>query len=98
MLAKYNIKSVALPPKKIACYLPPVKEALGLKMPGIYSIPCECGKVYVGQSGRTILHRIKKHDRHQTSQQWPNIVSTMTIPLNYKTPSYSPPRQVTWTD
>jgi hypothetical protein len=64
MLAKYNIKSVALPPKKIASYLPPVKEALGLKIPGIYSIPCECGKAYVGQSGRTILHRIKEHDRH----------------------------------
>jgi hypothetical protein len=43
--------SVALPPKNIASYLPPVKEALGLKTPGTYSIPCECGKVYIGQSG-----------------------------------------------
>ena len=30
----------------------------------MYSIPCECGKVYVGQSGRTIQHRIKEHARH----------------------------------
>jgi predicted GIY-YIG superfamily endonuclease len=64
MLDKHSIGSVALPPKKIASYLPPVKEALGLKTPGIYSIPCECGKVYIGQSGRTIQHRIKEHDRH----------------------------------
>jgi len=52
MLAKHNIKSVALPPKKISSYLPPVKDALGLRTPGIYRIPCECGKVYIGQSGR----------------------------------------------
>jgi hypothetical protein len=64
ILAKYSIKSVALRPKKIAGYLPPVKEALGLNIPGIYSIPCECGKVYVGESGRTILHRMKEHNRH----------------------------------
>jgi hypothetical protein len=52
MLDKHNIESVALPPNNIASYLPPVKEALGLKTSGIYSIPCECGKVYIGQSGR----------------------------------------------
>ena len=35
MLAKYNIKSVAIPHRKIASYLPPVKDAIGLKTPGI---------------------------------------------------------------
>jgi hypothetical protein len=64
MLNKHNIESVTLPPKKIASYLPLVKEALRLKTPGIYSIPCECGKVYIGESGRSIQHRIKEHDRH----------------------------------
>ena len=64
MLAKHNIKSIALPPRKIASYLPQVKDAVGLKTPGIYSIPCECGKVYIGQSGRSIHLRIKEHDRH----------------------------------
>jgi hypothetical protein len=64
MLAKHNIKSVALPPRKISSYLPPVKDAVGLKTPGIYRIPCECGKVYIGQSGRSIHLRIKEHDRH----------------------------------
>jgi hypothetical protein len=64
MLAKLNINSVALPPRKISSYLPPVKDELGLKTPGIYRIPCECGKVYIGQSGRTVQLRVKEHDRH----------------------------------
>jgi hypothetical protein len=37
---------------------------LGLGTPGIYSIPCECGRVYIGQSGRSIQIRIKEHNRH----------------------------------
>ena len=64
MLAKYNIKSVAIPHRKIASYLPPVKDTIGLKTPGIYRIPCECGTVYIGQSGRSIDLRIKEHERH----------------------------------
>ena len=65
MLAKHNIKSVALPPRKIFNYLPPVvKDALRLCTPSIYSIPCECGRVYIGQSGQSIQLRIKEHNRH----------------------------------
>jgi len=50
ILAKHNIKSFALPFRKIFSYLPPVKDALGLRTVDIYSIPCECGRVYIGQS------------------------------------------------
>jgi hypothetical protein len=64
MLAKHNIKSVALPHRKIANYLQPFKETIGLRTPGIYSIPCECGKVIIGQGGQTIQHHIKEHSRH----------------------------------
>jgi hypothetical protein len=64
MLAKYNIKSVAIPPRKIAIYMPPTKYAPGLRTPGTYNIPCECGKVYIGQSGRSIQLRIKDNERH----------------------------------
>jgi len=63
-LAKYNIKSVAIPPKKISSYMPPTKDAPGLRTPGIYKIPCECSKVYIGQSGRSLQLRIKEHERH----------------------------------
>jgi hypothetical protein len=59
VLAKHIIKTVALLPRKIYSYLPPVKDALGLKMPVVYSIPCECGKVYIGQSGQSTKIRIK---------------------------------------
>jgi hypothetical protein len=64
MLARFNMKSVTLPYRKIASYLPPVKDAIGLKTPGIYKIPCECSTVYIRQSGRSIHLRIKEHDRH----------------------------------
>jgi hypothetical protein len=37
---------------------------VGLKTPSTYSIPCECRKVYIGQSGRSIQIRIKEHERH----------------------------------
>ena len=52
MLAKQNIKSVALPPRKLSSYFPPVTDVLELRTPGVYSIPCECGRVSIGQSGR----------------------------------------------
>jgi hypothetical protein len=64
MLVKHNIKSVAPASRKVFSYLPPVKDALELKTPGIYRIPCECGRVYIGQSGRSIQIRIKEHNRY----------------------------------
>jgi hypothetical protein len=38
--------------------------APGLRTPGIYNIPCKCGKVYIGQSGLSIQLHIKEHERH----------------------------------
>ena len=64
MLAKHNIKSVSLPPRKIYSYVPPVKDAFRLWTPGVYSIHCECGPVYIGQSDWSIQIRIKKQSRH----------------------------------
>ena len=29
----------------------------------VYRIPCECGKVYIGETGRSLHDRIKEHDR-----------------------------------
>ena len=54
LLSKYDIKAVFHPPAKISQLLRPVKDDLGLRMPGIYKIPCECGKVYIGQTGCTV--------------------------------------------
>jgi len=44
--------------------MPPTKDAPGLRTPDIYKILCECGKVYIGQSGRSIQLRVKEHERH----------------------------------
>jgi hypothetical protein len=64
MLTKHNIKCVPLPLKKISNYFPPIKDAVGLRTPGIYSIPYECGKVYIGQSSRSVHIQIKEHERY----------------------------------
>jgi hypothetical protein len=63
MLAKHII-SVSLPLTKINIYLPTLKDALGLRTPSVYNIPCECGKFYIRQTGRSIQIRIKEHNRH----------------------------------
>ena len=51
---------------KIFNCLRSVKDVLGLMTPGVYCIPCECGKVCVGQSGRMIERRVehRRHIRH----------------------------------
>ena len=55
---------VGLQPRKISSFLRPVKDELGLGTTEIYSITCECGHVYIGQTDRTIQTRIKEHHRH----------------------------------
>jgi hypothetical protein len=59
VLSKCKITTVGLLPEVIS-YLQPVKNDLGLKTPGMYSIPCECGKVYIGKTGHAIENRIKR--------------------------------------
>ncbi|CAH3046527.1 unnamed protein product [Pocillopora meandrina] len=45
--------------------LVPSKDAVDpAKQDGVvYRIPCECGKVYIGETGRPMLDRIEEHDR-----------------------------------
>jgi hypothetical protein len=45
-------------------FLQPVKDNLGLKTPGVYSMSCECGQVYISQTTRSIETRVKEHQRH----------------------------------
>jgi predicted GIY-YIG superfamily endonuclease len=40
------------------------KDNLGLRTLGVYRIPCECGKVYIGQTGHYVDTRLKGHQRH----------------------------------
>jgi hypothetical protein len=59
-----NIRTVHIPWKKTIQMLRSVKDDLGLNVPGMYRIPCECDKVYMGQTGRYIEMRCKEHRRH----------------------------------
>jgi hypothetical protein len=45
-----------------------VKDKFGYNVLGIYCIPCECGKVYVIQTGHTITARCK-YERHLWLQE-----------------------------
>jgi hypothetical protein len=44
------------------CY--PVKDNLGLRKPGIYRIPTDCGRVYIVQTGCSIYIRLSELQRH----------------------------------
>ena len=64
MLAKHNTLRISLLSRKISSLLHPVKENLGLRTLGVYSISCECGQVYIQHTDRSIETRIKEHHRH----------------------------------
>ncbi|KDR16514.1 hypothetical protein L798_09949, partial [Zootermopsis nevadensis] len=55
---------IHVPMKKNSQMLRPIKDKLGLKVAGVYRIPCECGKVYIGETGRSIEARCTEHKRH----------------------------------
>jgi hypothetical protein len=46
-----------------------VNDDVGVKTPGVYSVTCECGKAYTGQTGRSIETRTKEHHRHIRLEQ-----------------------------
>jgi hypothetical protein len=64
VLTRHNIKSVGLPHMKLSSLLRPVKDHLELRTPGVYRIPWECCRVYIGQTGRSVNIRLKEHQRH----------------------------------
>jgi hypothetical protein len=61
---KFNVRTVHVPWKKTIQMLRSVRDDLGLNVPGVYRIRCECGKVYMGQTGRSIKTRCKEYRRH----------------------------------
>jgi hypothetical protein len=59
VLARHNIKSVGLTHMKLSSLLSPVKDHLGISTPGVYRIPCECGRLYIGQTRRSVDIRLR---------------------------------------
>jgi hypothetical protein len=50
--------------KVLSSFLRPMKDDMGLRTLGVHSIPCGCGKVYIGQTGRSMESKVKEHHRH----------------------------------
>ena len=64
VLKRFNIDTTHRPMTNLRDRLVRAKDPVGLMTPGVYKIPCECGEVYVGETGRTISTRLKEHRRH----------------------------------
>jgi hypothetical protein len=52
----------SIAPEKINTMLHLIKDDLGLRMAGVYKIPCECMAVYIGQMGQTITECFEEHE------------------------------------
>ncbi|KAI5632081.1 hypothetical protein NE865_15196 [Phthorimaea operculella] len=60
---KYNIKTIFRPHTQVKHWLRSPKDKEPLSGPGVYSIPCECGKSYIGETQRHVSTRITEHIR-----------------------------------
>ncbi|KAL9967792.1 hypothetical protein ACROYT_G026086 [Oculina patagonica] len=60
-----GVRTVFKSDTTLRSYLVRPKDALepGKQEGVVYKIPCECGKVYIGETGRAMQDRIKEHDR-----------------------------------
>ena len=59
---KKSIDSVFSPLNSIRKLLKIVKDPIDPSLKkGVYMIPCECGKAYIGETGRSIKTRVKEH-------------------------------------
>ena len=64
-LQQQGVRTVFKSDTTLRSYLVRPKDALepGKQEGVVYRIPCECGKVYIGETGRAMQDRIKEHDR-----------------------------------
>ena len=64
-LQQQGVRTVFKSDTTLRSYLVRPKDTLepGKQDGVVYKIPCECGKVYIGETGRAMQDRIKEHDR-----------------------------------
>jgi hypothetical protein len=70
-----------LPPKKIPNFLQPIKDNIELKTPGVYSMPCKCGQVCIGQTRHSIKTRFMEH-RHDNLLEQPDRSAVAELSIN----------------
>jgi hypothetical protein len=61
LLVKHDVRKIHIHKRKTLQILRSAKNGLEHKVPGEHRIPCECGKVYVRHSTRSIEERCKEH-------------------------------------
>jgi hypothetical protein len=62
LLAKKNIKTIFKPYKTLKQLFRTAKDKSDPMLgPGVYQIPCSCGKSYIGQTGRSFKAQLKEH-------------------------------------
>ena len=65
ILHKHGIRVFHTTPLKIQHLLTSHKDRQDPhRRPGVYKIPCQCGKVYIGETGRDLPTRLNEHRAH----------------------------------
>ncbi|XP_033099241.1 uncharacterized protein LOC117102900 [Anneissia japonica] len=65
ILSQADVKVFHSAPNKLSPTLQTHKnKPPAQSQPGVYRIPCECGKVYIGETGRDLRTRLKEHQGH----------------------------------
>ncbi|XP_033218448.1 lipase 3-like [Belonocnema kinseyi] len=63
ILNEDNIHNIFKPPAKIGQLLNnPEDKKAPLSDPGVYKIPCSCGRLYIGETGRAMSQRVKEDE------------------------------------
>ncbi|XP_076390580.1 uncharacterized protein LOC105662853 [Megachile rotundata] len=63
ILRKHNIRTVFTTHTKIGQLLTSPKDPQPqLSTPGVYKIPCSCGQIYIGETGRSVNTRLTEHE------------------------------------
>ena len=82
ILRKENIKVSFSPPNSLRTMLDHAKDSINPSLHrGVYSIPCTCGKQYIGETGRSFQIILKEHIadiKHNESrnQLWQSTTTT----------------------
>ena len=62
IIRKVNIKFSFCPPNSLRTMLDHAKDSINPSLHrGVYSIPCTCGKQYIGEMGKSIQIILKEH-------------------------------------
>ena len=78
ILSKHNIKVFHTAPLKIHGMLTSHKDRQDPHpQPGVYKIPCQCGKVYIGETGRDLPTRIKEHRANSRKGEYEKLAIIM---------------------